>query len=102
MIRLSTMFDCWKNNCQGATVVPTTATIKRMAEPVIPPRTPGTNPRRIGPAAGWARKKQGMTTRLATTSSSMNRSQRRNLPVAAKEKRSTAAAGTLTYCEIPK
>ena len=31
VIRLSMTLDCWKNSCQGATVVPTIAMISKIA-----------------------------------------------------------------------
>src|SRR6266851_1655440 len=56
VIRLSMTYDCWKNNCHGATVVPTMAMMSSMTvlspdEP--PPGTVGsTNPAAIWPAGG--------------------------------------------------
>ena len=37
------MLDCWKNSCQGATVVPTMAIISRTEVELAPPAIPGTN-----------------------------------------------------------
>ena len=37
VMRLSTMLDCWKNSCQGATVVPTMAMMSSTAAEVGPP-----------------------------------------------------------------
>ena len=42
VIRLSMTFDCWKNSCHGATVVPTIAMISSTAVELTPPRTLGT------------------------------------------------------------
>jgi hypothetical protein len=42
VIRLSMTFDCWKNSCHGATVVPTIAMISSTAVEFTPPCTPGT------------------------------------------------------------
>ena len=42
VIRLSMTLDCWKNSCQGATVVPTIAMISSTAFELTPPWTPGT------------------------------------------------------------
>ena len=42
VIRLSMTLDCWKNSCQGATVVPTIAMISSTALELTPPCTPGT------------------------------------------------------------
>ncbi len=54
-MRLSTMFDCWKNNCHGATVVPTMAMMSRTEVELNPPATPGiTKCLSTGPAWGWA------------------------------------------------
>ena len=37
------MFDCWKNSCHGATVVPTIAMISSTEVELAPPAIPGTN-----------------------------------------------------------
>ena len=42
VMRLSTTLDCWKNSCQGATVVPTIAMISKIAPEVTPPWMAGT------------------------------------------------------------
>ena len=42
VMRLSTTLDCWKNSCQGATVVPTIAMMSSTAVELTPPCTPGT------------------------------------------------------------
>ena len=48
------MLDCWKNSCQGATVVPTMAMMSRtdveLAPPAIPGRTARAAPGRLGVA----------------------------------------------------
>ena len=89
------MLDCWKNSCQGATVVPTMAMIKSTAVEVIPPGRPGsTNPRTIGPAWGWTRITSGMARKFTTMKMNMKRSQRRKLPVAVMAMSPSAAIGT--------
>ena len=42
VMRLSITLDCWKNSCQGATVVPTIAMISRTAVELAPPGIEGT------------------------------------------------------------
>src|ERR1700733_5231637 len=42
VMRLSTTLDCWKNSCQGATVVPTMAMISSTASELTPPEMLGT------------------------------------------------------------
>ncbi len=42
VIRLSITLDCWKNSCQGATVVPTIAMISKIASELTPDWIPGT------------------------------------------------------------
>ena len=42
VIRLSMTLDCWKNSCQGATVVPTIAMMSSTAVELAPPWIPGT------------------------------------------------------------
>ena len=97
------MLDCWKNSCQGATVVPTMAMISSTDLEVNPPSTPGvTNPLKNGPAGGWLRKARGTTRKFTTMKRNMNRSQRRKLPVAVMATSRTAARGTEMYSLIPK
>ena len=82
MIRLSITLDCWKNSCQGATVVPTMAMIRSIEVELKPPATPGvTEALRIGPTCGWLRMASGIAMKFVTTNTYMNRSQRRKLPV---------------------
>ena len=97
------MFDCWKNSCHGATVVPTIAMIRRTEVEFAPPWIPGTNrPWMIGLAFGWAMKNSGITNRLANTNTNIDRSQLRKLPVAVIAISANAAIGTAMYCETPK
>ena len=77
------MFDCWKNNCHGATVVPTIAMISRTDVELTPPWIPGTAVcLTTGPLDGWLRTSRGITSRFAAMNRNMNRSQRRKLPLA--------------------
>ena len=102
-MRLSMMFDCWKNSCQGATVVPTIAIISSTAVELAPPWTLGRNVLwAICPTLGWARSSSGMTRKLATTNTYMKRSQLRKLPVEVIAIRAAAATGTATYLLRPK
>ncbi len=97
------MFDCWKNSCHGATVVPTMAMMSRTEVEVTPPWIPGMNsPCTNGPGRGWEKTTSGMTKKFAATKMSMNRSQRRKLPVAVIAISARAAIGTETYGETPK
>ena len=97
------MFDCWKKSCHGATVVPTMAMTRRTAVELTPPRTPGTrSPWITGPGCGCEKMTSGMTRKLATTKSSMKRSQRRKLPEAVIATSPTAATGTEMYGLTPK
>ncbi len=102
VIRLSTMLDCWKNSCQGATVVPTMAMMSRTAADDTPPLIPGTTKLRpIVPQWGWDRKNMGIWRRLMAMNTNIARSHRRKLPLAMMATRATAATGTATYSEIP-
>jgi hypothetical protein len=47
-MRLSTTLDCWKNSCQGSTVVPTTATTSSKMVAFRPPGRLGTVPDAVG------------------------------------------------------
>jgi hypothetical protein len=96
-MRLSTILDCWKNSCHGATVVPTMAMTSRTEVELNPPRTPGTRkPWSTEPLWGCpcAYTASGITRKLATMKISMKRSQRRKLPVAVMATRPRAAIGT--------
>src|ERR1039458_2151596 len=97
------MLDCWKNNCQGATVVPTMAMMSSTEVELKPPLTPGTvSPCRNGPALGWLKMANGITKKLTTTKRYMNRSQLRKLPEAVMRINPTAARGTAMYSLMPK
>src|SRR5450631_3027437 len=97
------MFDCWKNSCHGATVVPTTAMISSTAVDVAPPWIPGTKKWwMIVEPFGWAMKNSGTTRKLANTNTNIERSQERKLPVTVIATSATAAIGTEMYCEAPK
>jgi hypothetical protein len=97
------MFDCWKNSCQGATVVPTIAMISSTAVELAPPRIPGEKVCwTMFAMLGCAKITSGTTRKLATTNTYMNRSQLRKLPVAVIAINATAAIGTATYLLIPK
>ena len=92
------MFDCWKNSCHGATVVPTMAMIKSTALEVTPPRTEGTTRwNATAPALGWDITSRGINSRLAKTKTNMNRSQRRKLPVVVMMISAPPAIGTAQY-----
>src|SRR5579875_3974328 len=102
-IRLSTMLDCWKKSCDGATVVPTMAITRSTEVEVKPPRTPGTKkPRKNDEAWGWLKTASGMTRKLAKMKTNMNRSHRRKLPVAVIAMSATAATGTEMSGLTPK
>ena len=97
------MFDCWKNSCHGATVVPTMAMTRSTDVESNPPCTPGTRrPWKNDDAGGWLCTARGMTRRLAKTNTNMKRSHRRKLPVAVITTRATAAMGTEMYSLTPK
>ena len=94
-MRLSITFDCWKNICHGATVVPTMATIRSAELEVSPPSTPGTrNPWSAAPGLGWLSTTSGRTSRLAKRKTNIARSQRRKLPLIVIPTSSAAAIGT--------
>ena len=81
VMRLSTMLDCWKNSCHGATVVPTMAMTSSTDVELKPPLDAGDDEVvKTGPAWGWAEMASGMTRKLATMKTNMKRSQRRKLP----------------------
>ncbi len=100
---MSIMFDCWKNNCQGATVVPMMAMMSRTDVDVKPPLTPGTvRPCKKGPVLGWLKIARGITKKFTITKKYMNRSQLRKLPEAVMRINATAAMGTAMYSLMPK
>ena len=103
VIRLSITLDCWKNSCQGATVVPTIAMISSTEVEDAPPWIPGTKKSwAIGPMWGCAMKNSGTARKLVNTKMNITRSQRRKLPLAVMATSRTAAIGTETYSEMPK
>ena len=103
VIRLSITLDCWKKSCQGATVVPTTATISSAEFDVRPPSTPGTkNPLSDAPGSGWLSNTSGRTSKLAKRNTNMARSQRRKLPLTVMPIRRSAAMGTAMKMLRPK
>src|SRR5487761_1703773 len=103
VMRLSTMFDCWKKSCHGATVVPTMAMMRSTDVDVKPPWTPGTAMSwKNAEAWGWRKTASGITRRLAKMKTNMNRSHRRKLPDAVITTRATAAIGTEMYGDTPK
>ncbi len=100
---MSMTFDCWKNSCHGATVVPTMLMISSSAVPSKPPRTEGTTLSwTTMPISGWTISVSGMATRLTTMKPYMKRSQRRKLPVMVTAISATAATGTEINGLIPK
>ena len=77
------MFDCWKNSCHGATVVPTMAMISSTDVEVESPVDPGNHQAvQEGPHCGWLKMARGLTRKLTTTKTYMKRSQLRKLPEA--------------------
>ena len=97
------MFDCWKNSCQGATVVPTIAMISSTAVELAPPLMSGvTTCRATSTMCGCASTSSGITRKFATTNTYMKRSQLRKLPVEVMPISATAASGTATYLLTPK
>src|ERR1700738_1252704 len=103
VMRLSTMLDCWKNSCQGATVVPTMAMINSTASDVIPPEMVGTTKDFAAcPHWGWDISNIGICSSVIAMNTNMARSHRRKLPVAMIAISATAAVGTTMYLERPK
>src|ERR1019366_5497108 len=95
VIRLSTMLDCWKNNCQGATVVPTMAMMSSTAADDTPPLILGTTKfRPMVAQRGWESSNSGSWTKLMAMNTNMARSHREKLPDAMIATRATAATGT--------
>src|ERR1700738_1333002 len=97
VMRLSTTLDCWKNNCQGATVVPTMAMMSKIASDDGPPWMDGTKVlRTTEPQLECTIHTSGTAARLKIRNTNMNRSQRRKLPVTVVATSRTAATGTDT------
>src|ERR1700676_1099434 len=102
VMRLSTTLDCWKNSCQGATVVPTIAMISSTAPEVTPPEMLGTtNDLAESPHCGCDISSIGICSRVMAMNTNIARSQRRKLPVAMIAISATAAVGTTMYLEMP-
>src|ERR1700722_1790160 len=102
VMRLSTMFDCWKNSCQGATVVPTIAMISSTASEVTPPEMLGTtNDFAACPHWGCDISSIGICNRVTAMKTNMARSHRRKLPLAMIATSAIAEIGTTTYLEMP-
>ena len=100
---MSTMLDCWKNSCHGATVVPTMAMISSTEVELNPPCTPGVvRPWKKALALGWEVNARGMTRKFTAMKTNMKRSHRRKLPDAVITTRPTAASGTDQYSLTPK
>ncbi|CPU21850.1 Uncharacterised protein [Mycobacteroides abscessus] len=96
VMRLSTMLDCWKKSCHGATVVPTMAMISSTAPELTPPSIPGTTKSCAAlPHCGSASKNIGICSSVIAMKTNMARSQRRKLPVAMIRIRAMAARGTV-------
>lgn len=96
------MLDCWKNNCHGATVVPTMATISSNSVEFRPPGKDGINPCAVSDTDGWTMNASGKITMLMAISAKMKRSQRRNEPPATTANSRTAASGTEMALGSPK
>src|ERR1700742_3898258 len=103
VMRLSTTLDCWKNSCQGATVVPTIAMISNTASELTPPEMPGTtNDFAACPHCGCDISTIGICNRLTAMKTNMALSQRRKLPLAMMATSATAETGTTMYLDTPR
>ena len=78
------MFDCWKNSCHGATVVPDDRDDQQHRGRARAALDPGHDEvvERSGRPCGWAMKNSGITSRFANTNTNIDRSQERKLPLA--------------------
>ena len=94
--------DCWKNSCQGATVVPTSATARKTAPPCAAPAAALVPARAAGTWCAQAITASGTAARLATRSTYIARSQPRKLPAAVTAIRKAAATGTEMSLLMPK
>src|ERR1700744_4751805 len=102
VMRLSTMLDCWKNSCQGATVVPTMAMISNTASELTPPEMLGsTNDFAAWTHCGCDISSIGICARVMAMKTNMARSQRRKLPLAMIATSAAAEIGTTMYFETP-
>src|SRR5215475_10803180 len=102
VMRLSTTLDCWKNSCQGATVVPTMAMINSTASELTPPEMLGTtNDFAARPHCGSDISSIGICSRVIAMNTNIARSQRRKLPLAMMATSATAETGTTMYLETP-
>ncbi|SKU51723.1 Uncharacterised protein [Mycobacteroides abscessus subsp. abscessus] len=96
------MLDCWKNNCHGATVVPTIATINISSSAFKPPGNEGTKPDAVLLTDGCTRMAMGIITIFIAMRANRNRSHRRNEPPATTANNSTADSGTEIQRGSPK
>src|SRR5580698_5887117 len=99
---LSTTLDCWKNICQGSTVVPATATTSRRMPAFSPPGRLGMAPAADVATLAWTKKATGNTTKSRATRPSRKRSQERYDPPAITPKSSTADTSTAITVDRPK
>src|SRR5580693_4524355 len=102
VMRLSTTLDCWKNSCQGATVVPTIATISSSTVESSPPGNWGTIPLAVCVRVGCTSSTIGMISTFTAISTNISASQRRNEPPATTANNSTVAAGIAMILGQPK
>ncbi len=105
VMRLSTTYDCWKNSCHGATVVPTMPMISSMtvASWPLPPGTDGrTKPCATWLAGGWASRYTGMSSSDPMQNAIAIRSNRRKLPVIAEAMMTSAASPTAMTLGTPR
>jgi hypothetical protein len=101
-MRLSTTLDCWKNNCQGATVVPTIAMINSSTVEPSPPGKRGISPSAVPFRVGCTSSTVGMIAAFTAISPNVSPSQRRNEPPATTANSNTAAAGIAMIFGQPK
>src|ERR1700741_3374678 len=102
VMRLSTMLDCWKNSCQGATVVPTIAMISSTASELTPPVMLGTtNDFAACAHCGCDISSIGICSNVIAMKTNMARSQLRKLPLAMIATSATAEIATTMYLEMP-
>src|ERR1700730_18526965 len=102
VMRLSTTLDCWKNNCHGATVVPTMAMINSTASEVTPPLTPGTKKDFAACSqCGCDINSIGLCSSVIAMKTNNARSHRRKLPVDMMASSAISANGTTTYLGMP-
>ena len=105
VMRLSTTYDCWKNSCQGATVVPTmpmTSSITTAMPPDPPGRSGVVKPRTMLAPAGCDIMYSGISSRDPAQNVMAIRSNRRKLPVNAVEMITPAARTTARILGTPR